>query len=109
MNTTNIYFATNKADIEVASFETLDKIANVLLDCPDASIEVAGHTDSVGEDAFNLALSEKRAESVASYLRSQKSLKNEINAVGYGEKMPIADNSTASGQARNRRIQFIVK
>ena len=109
MNTTNIYFATSKADIEIASFETLDEIANVLLQCPDANIEVAGHTDSAGEDAFNLTLSEKRAESVASYLRSQRSLKNKIYAVGYGETMPIADNSTASGQAQNRRIQFIVK
>ena len=109
MNSTNIYFATSRADIEVDSFETLDQISNILQQCPDAEIEVAGHTDSAGDAEFNLSLSEQRAASVANYLQSKPSLKNKIVAVGYGETQPIADNSTTSGQAQNRRIQFIVK
>jgi len=109
MESTNIYFATNRADIKSSSLKTLNDIRDVLSQCPDASIEVAGHTDSAGKDDLNLSLSQRRAETVVDFLTSTEQLKNEITAVGYGETTPVADNSTALGRAKNRRIQFIVK
>lgn len=109
MQSTNIYFETNRADIKTSSLEVLNRIANVLSQCPAAEIEVAGHTDSLGGDELNLSLSQRRAESVVDFLTLTAKLENKIAAVGYGETSPVADNSTKLGRAKNRRIEFIVK
>jgi len=109
MAVSNIYFESASAEIQAKSSDTLDRIVEVLSQCPAAEIEVAGHTDSSGQDEFNMTLSQQRAESVSKYLTDTAQLSNTITAFGYGETQPIADNSTESGRAENRRIQFIIK
>jgi len=68
-------------------------------------IEISGHTDDVGDDALNLELSQKRAESVRNYLIKNGIASNRVTAKGYGETQPIADNSTPEGKAKNRRTE----
>ncbi|MOA46899.1 Outer membrane porin F precursor [compost metagenome] len=70
------------------------------------SIKVVGHTDSVGSDAYNQALSERRASSVAEYLLSQGVAPNKVTSEGRGESQPIADNETEEGRAKNRRVEL---
>ena len=70
------------------------------------AITVIGHTDSVGDEAYNQGLSEQRAQSVASYLRSQGVVGQRFNVMGYGEQSPIASNSTKEGRAQNRRVEI---
>ena len=69
-------------------------------------VEVAGHTDSSGSDNYNQGLSERRADSVAAYLRSQKISGQRLMTIGLGEAMAIADNSTANGRQINRRVEI---
>jgi OOP family OmpA-OmpF porin len=71
-----------------------------------ATFEVAGHTDSIGSDAYNLRLSQRRADSVRSYLVQQGVDANRMSAVGYGESQPVADNGTEAGRAENRRVEL---
>ena len=71
-------------------------------------VEVQGHTDSQGRDAFNLKLSQKRAESVRAYLIERGVPALSLEAKGYGETMPIASNRTRSGRAKNRRVEFVI-
>ncbi len=73
---------------------------------PDMKVEVAGHTDSSGAEAYNMALSQRRAQSVVDYLVAQGVSAANLTAKGYGESSPIADNSTAEGRARNRRVEL---
>jgi OOP family OmpA-OmpF porin len=73
---------------------------------PNASFEVAGHTDAVGSDAYNLALSQRRASNVRAYLVQQGVEPSRMTAVGYGESQPVADNSTEAGRAENRRVEL---
>ncbi len=77
--------------------------------CPSATVEVAGHTDGDGEDAFNQALSEKRAQAVVNYLVKAGLPADRFNAVGFGSTQPIASNGTDEGKAQNRRIEFLVR
>jgi OOP family OmpA-OmpF porin len=79
------------------------------LRCPNANIEVAGHTDSDGEEAANQALSEKRAQAVADYLVKAGLPANRFTPVGYGSTQPIAGNDSDQGKAQNRRIDFVVR
>ena len=69
-------------------------------------VQVAGHTDNTGSDAYNQTLSEKRAQAVASYLGAQGVQQVRLLVVGFGEGHPIADNSTADGRAQNRRVEI---
>ncbi|MBI1385542.1 MAG: OmpA family protein [Rhizobiales bacterium] len=102
-----INFATNSADIQRASYGLLDELAFVLGRCPGSRVEIAGHTDSVGSNSDNQVLSERRSQSVVSYLIEKGVRRNRLSAVGYGESYPIASNDTNAGRARNRRIEFI--
>jgi len=77
--------------------------------CPDALIEISGHTDSVGSDDTNLQLSRRRAEAVSDYLKRAGVGAERMTAVGYGKTRPIASNDSEEGRARNRRIEFDVK
>ncbi|PNA31448.1 OmpA family protein, partial [Pseudomonas sp. MPR-AND1A] len=79
------------------------------LRCPTTNIEVAGHTDADGEDSFNQALSEKRAQSVIDYLVKAGLPADRFTAVGYGSTQPVAGNDTDDGKAQNRRIEFLVR
>ena len=87
---------------------TLDEVARTLNAYPSTMIDVLGHTDSVGSDAYNQRLSEQRAQSVANYLTSRGVNPARIATRGYGETMPIADNATEAGRAANRRVEIKV-
>jgi OOP family OmpA-OmpF porin len=104
-----IHFSPGRAAIDPDSAGLLDRLIETALRCPTANIEVAGHTDSDGEDAANQALSEKRAQAVADYLVRAGLPPNRFTAVGYGSAQPIASNDTEEGKAQNRRIEFTVK
>jgi OOP family OmpA-OmpF porin len=75
---------------------------------PNLRAEIAGHTDSSGDDAYNLRLSQQRAESVLQFLASQGIERSRLVARGYGETEPVADNGSPSGRDRNRRVEFNV-
>ena len=85
---------------------TLDKVADSLKQYPDSLIDVYGHTDSTGSDAYNQTLSENRARTVANYLSMQGVSPARIRSQGYGETMPVASNDTPEGRARNRRVEI---
>jgi OmpA-OmpF porin, OOP family len=85
------------------AFATLDQAAETLRRNPDLRVEVAGHTDSRGSDAYNLQLSQRRAEAVRRHL-SEKGVKNTLTARGYGEREPVVDNNTEAGRSENRRV-----
>lgn len=99
-----VYFAVDKADLTPASLGVLQKIATTLKPFPNVALEISAHTDAQGSDAYNLALSERRAQSVVSNLNSQ-GIQN-LTAKGYGESRPVADNKTAPGRAKNRRVEM---
>jgi outer membrane protein OmpA-like peptidoglycan-associated protein len=85
---------------------TLDKVAESLKQYPNSLIDVYGHTDSTGSDAFNQTLSENRARTVANYLTMQGIAPARIRSQGYGKTMPIADNTTEEGRRKNRRVEI---
>ncbi|HET6371846.1 MAG TPA: OmpA family protein [Candidatus Polarisedimenticolia bacterium] len=101
-----VNFETNKADILPESAAILDKVAASLKDWPDVKVEIGGHTDSSGSDAHNLDLSQRRADSVKAYFMARGIDASRLTAKGYGEKKPIADNKTAEGKAKNRRVEL---
>jgi OOP family OmpA-OmpF porin len=105
----SIRFESGRAVIDPDSTGLLDRLIETAMRCPAATIEIAGHTDGDGEDAFNQALSEKRAQAVADYLVKAGLPADRFTAVGYGSTQPIASNDTDEGKAQNRRIEFLVK
>ncbi len=104
----NITFGSASARLDVADSAVLDTLLDVVNRCPALTIEVGGHTDDVGSDAANLALSEKRAASVAAYLSAKGVPAARLTAKGYGETAPLLANDSADHRARNRRIEFKV-
>lgn len=103
-----VTFELNSAQLTAASQTILDDLARDLKKYPNLRIELQGHTDSSGEDAYNLALSQRRADAVRAHLISQGVPANQLVARGYGETQPIDDNSTSQGRARNRRVVVLV-
>jgi OOP family OmpA-OmpF porin len=103
-----IYFDFRKAKIKPVSFPLLDEVAQALKDNPSIKVRVEGHTDSRGRDRTNLKLSQKRAESVRRYLVSRGIGAARLDARGFGETVPIADNRTEQGRSQNRRVEFII-
>ncbi|WP_291685873.1 OmpA family protein [Bradyrhizobium sp.] len=104
-----IRFESGRAGIDQDSAGLLDRLIETAMRCPTADIEIAGHTDADGEEAFNQALSEKRAQSVTDYLVKAGLPANRFTATGYGSSQPVASNDTDEGKAQNRRIDFLVK
>ena len=104
-----IRFESGKADISADSAGLLDRLTETALRCPNATIEIAGHTDSAGDEAANQALSEKRAQAVTDYLVKAGLPASRFAPVGYGSTQPVAGNETEEGKAQNRRIDFVVK
>jgi outer membrane protein OmpA-like peptidoglycan-associated protein len=98
-------FETGKADLQPESYAVLDDLVEYLKRKDDEKIEVAGHTDNVGKAESNLLLSQNRANTVKAYLIMKGISPDRIIATGYGDTMPIADNSTAEGRAINRRTE----
>ena len=104
-----VKFETNSANLTLNSQTILDEAAEELKTYPELDIEVAAYTDSMGADSYNLMLSQKRAESVMTYLVSKGVNPSQLTAKGYGEANPIATNDTAAGRAENRRVELVVK
>jgi OOP family OmpA-OmpF porin len=104
-----IRFESGKADIAADSAGLLDRLIETALRCPNANIEIAGHTDAAGEEAANQVLSEKRAQAVTDYLVRAGLPANRFMPVGYGSTQPVAGNDTDEGKAQNRRIDFVVR
>lgn len=107
-NESMVNFAFNSADLTSSAKSNLEKLADVLKNNPDTNINIYGHTDSKGSDAYNLTLSEKRANAVVSYLNSLGVSKNRLISKGLGESEPIATNETDEGRAKNRRVEFAI-
>jgi outer membrane protein OmpA-like peptidoglycan-associated protein len=103
-----IQFQRASFDLDPKSLPTLDKLAKAAGSCPSARIEIEGHTDAEGTPERNARLSQRRAESVASYLARSGVGAERVKAVGYGETRPVAPNDTAANRAKNRRIEFQV-
>jgi len=101
-----VNFETNKATLVESSKTLLNQVAASLKERPDVKVEVGGHADSRGSDAYNLKLSGARAEAVVQYLISQGVSPDQLSAKGYGETMPIGDNNTEEGRAKNRRVEL---
>lgn len=105
--TGNINFRSGSARLDEGSYPLLENIYDIVQRCPDLSVEIGGHTDSDGSDAANLALSQRRAESVAQFLAGKGVATARVKAIGYGEAKPAFANDSAANKARNRRIEFI--
>ncbi len=101
-----ITFAPSSAEFDPETRQTLDRIATILRGCGPVPMEIAGYTDSQGREEMNLALSQERADAVLTALMSRRILTAGIEANGYGEENPIADNDTEVGREANRRIEF---
>lgn len=104
----NIFFDFNRHKLLPTSFMELEKLYNFLKKNDAVVIEIAGHTDSIGTDIYNEALSEARASSVMAYLEEKGIVQNRMTAKGYGETRPVVSNFTEAGQAMNRRVEFTV-
>lgn len=107
--THGINFDVNKAVIKPESMGTLNGIVKIMTDNPDIKFEVGGHTDSDGEDAANLKLSQARADAVRNQLITMGVDAERLTSKGYGETKPISDNTTLEGKANNRRVEFVKK
>jgi OOP family OmpA-OmpF porin len=103
-----VNFDFDKSDIRPDAAVILDEAASILNANPGSSVSVGGHTDSVGTDAYNQGLSERRANSVRDYLVGKGVDGSRLTATGYGESNPIASNDTADGRALNRRVELNV-
>ncbi|HEX5668888.1 MAG TPA: OmpA family protein [Chitinophagaceae bacterium] len=105
----NIQFVTGSATLTSGSKAELNKLVKILnQDYPEIKVVIEGHTDNTGKADKNQVLSEKRAESVKTYLASKKVAVERLSTAGYGADQPIADNATAAGRAKNRRVTFKV-
>ncbi len=101
-------FEYNSAQLTGPARQTLDEVASAVRSQSDLTIEVQGHTDSVGGDSYNLHLSQRRAESVKAYLVGNGVSASVLTAKGYGKSQPLVSNATAEGRAQNRRVAFAV-
>jgi outer membrane protein OmpA-like peptidoglycan-associated protein len=108
VNMSDVLFDFNKYTLKPEAREKLAKVSGILLAYPNLKLQVEGYTDNIGSDQYNQKLSEERADSVRDFLVQQSVPDNNITAQGYGESHPIADNSTSSGRAQNRRVQLVV-
>jgi outer membrane protein OmpA-like peptidoglycan-associated protein len=108
VNMSDVLFDFNKYTLKPEAREKLAKVSGILLAYPGLKLQVEGYTDNIGSDEYNQKLSEERADGVRDYLVSQSVKDSNVTATGYGKSDPIADNSTASGRAENRRVQLVV-
>jgi outer membrane protein OmpA-like peptidoglycan-associated protein len=102
----NITFATDSSDLNAGFFEVLGSVTKVLKEFDQTVVEVAGHTDSRGTDAYNQQLSQRRAQTVTDYFISRNISAQRFITIGLGESMPVADNGTPEGQQMNRRVEI---
>ena len=101
-----VLFGFNQKTLNAESYRSLDKLVTVLNKYQDTNLEIDGHTDSKGTDAYNQTLSEERASAVAQYLIGHSISGSRVKSLGYGERYPKYSNDTESGRAGNRRVEF---
>ncbi len=104
----DVLFATGKADLSASAKKNVGTLAEFLQKNPNRNVLIEGHTDSVGADDYNLALSQRRADSVKDDLLENAIYAGRITAVGYGKKFPVASNDTKAGKAQNRRVDVVI-
>jgi outer membrane protein OmpA-like peptidoglycan-associated protein len=102
----NVTFESDQSDIKSSFYPVLNSVVLVLNEFKKTIIEITGHTDSTGSESHNQGLSERRAASVGGYLRSRGVLAQRIATQGLGERFPIANNTTSSERAQNRRVEL---
>jgi outer membrane protein OmpA-like peptidoglycan-associated protein len=105
----NVYFATGKYALLSKSFKPLNDVVKIMADHPELKLDISGHTDNTGDAAKNQALSENRAKAVLDYLVKKGVAADRITSAGYGQDQPVADNKTAAGRAKNRRVEIKVR
>ncbi len=106
----DVKFDFDKSKVKEESYGDIKNLADFMKQYPQTSTVVEGHTDSIGSDAYNQGLSERRANAVREVLVNQYGVEGgRINAVGYGESRPVADNATPAGRAINRRVEAEVE
>jgi outer membrane protein OmpA-like peptidoglycan-associated protein len=108
VNMSDVLFDTGKFTLKPDAKEKLAKVSGILLAYPDLKLQVEGYTDNVGGEDYNMKLSQERADAVSAYLTANGVQQPNVTAEGYGMADPVADNSTASGRAENRRVQLVV-
>jgi len=104
----DITFPVNQSDINPGFYETLNSVALVLAEFDKTTVSVYGHADATGPEDYNMQLSQRRAQSVSSYLAGQGVSASRLQGIGFGETRPIADNSTETGRAANRRVEIVI-
>ncbi|WP_109829932.1 OmpA family protein [Reichenbachiella versicolor] len=104
----NIFFESGRAELKPISYVELNKAVDLMKKNSTMVIEIGGHTDNVGAETLNLKLSQSRAEAVKDYMKLAGIDDNRLQAKGYGESMPIADNTTKEGKKANRRTEFVI-
>jgi outer membrane protein OmpA-like peptidoglycan-associated protein len=103
-----VLFAFDRATLRPGARRTLQRIARVIEAYPDAPVQVRGHTDDVGSNAYNQTLSERRAQAVVDFLVSA-GVSGRLEARGFGERRPVATNATAQGRQENRRVEVVIR
>lgn len=107
VDASSVTFAPSSSSLSLSSESTLLRVAQLLKSAPERQLKIAGHTDNSGNADRNLELSRERAQTVADFLLARGVNRNQLIVQGYGPTQPLYDNSTESGRARNRRIEFI--
>jgi OOP family OmpA-OmpF porin len=105
----DVHFAFDSATLSDSARSLLEEAATTLENNPRISVNIEGHTDSIGTDAYNQSLSQRRAQAVKDFLVARGIAASRLSVIGHGESSPIADNSTREGRARNRRVEFVVR
>ncbi|NVJ61036.1 MAG: OmpA family protein [Gammaproteobacteria bacterium] len=105
----NITFGVDRSEVQSGFYGTLQSVSKVLTEFNESVLVVAGHTDSSGSATYNMDLSVKRAQSVASYLIQQGVDSNRLKVRGFGESMPLTSNGTENGRAQNRRVELLIE
>jgi outer membrane protein OmpA-like peptidoglycan-associated protein len=108
VNMGDVLFDFGKYDLRPDAREKLAKLSGIILGHPGLNLAIEGHTDNVGNDEVNQKLSEKRAEAVRGYLIEQGLADNTVTSYGFGKTSPVADNSSAAGRQKNRRVEIVV-
>ena len=108
VNMSDVLFDTGQYSLKPGAREKLAKISGIVLGYPSLTLEVEGHTDSVGSDSSNLRLSENRANSVREFLIGQGIVGSSIGSHGFGESQPVSTNDTSTGRQQNRRVELVV-
>ena len=104
----DVLFAAGKADVGPGAQRSIDKLAEFLKTYPKRSVLIEGHSDNVGNEEFNIKLSQQRADAVRDLLVARGIAPQRIRTKGYGPKFPVVENDTAAGRQQNRRVEVVV-